>query len=91
MPRQPTRAGRKASKLSIESQQELREQIKAGELINLLHNYALSGKMDGEGDPHSRINAARFLLSLKIPQLKAMEVSGEQTHKLVLEWNGPRL
>ena len=59
----------------IRHDDETRKKIQASQLINRLQDYALNG---GEMDP-SRIKAIEILLKKTLPDLSAVEHSGDMT------------
>ncbi len=75
--------GRKrGQKITLRQAEMVKSHIKATQITKRLQKHALA---DDELMTQSQVSAAKFLLSLIIPQLKAVEVSGEATvnHKLL--------
>lgn len=64
-----------AERIRKTHQDEVRAKIQASQLINVLQNHAL-GKDDKEL-PSSRLKAIEILLRKSIPDLAAMQISGD--------------
>lgn len=64
----------------VELDEEWRDRIKVGVLLNRLMNHAV-GEIEMS---NTQIKAAEILLRKKIPDLAAVAHSGEVTHKLTL-------
>jgi len=63
---------------------QIRERIKASELIDMLQNNVL----DKEADPlhQSKLHAIKILLAKAIPDLKAIEHTGDINADVMVRW-----
>lgn len=80
--------GRPPKRSRVMSPEEVRRKIQVSELLNVLHNVALSGKPIEK----ERLRAIEILLKKAIPDLKAIELSGneDQPVKIILNTNVKR-
>ncbi len=73
-------AGRPIGKLH---QEDVRRKIQAGQLVNVLQEHALSGETEIS---HSRMKAIEILLRKSLPDLSAVEISGDPDKPLKISW-----
>ena len=59
-------------------QEDVRKKIQAGALINILHDCAV----DGKEIAHCRMKAIEILLRKSLPDLTAVEISGNEDNPL---------
>ena len=68
---------------------EIRAKIQASQLINVLQNHALNGE---DEMPASRMKAIEILLRKSVPDLSAIQISGDEDnplhHAITLEVKG---
>ena len=77
-----------AARIRKTHQEEVRLKIQASQLINVLQKHALGDEADGKELNQSRIKAIEILLRKSIPDLSAVQVSGDEEKpiKHVVEW-----
>jgi len=75
-----------AARLKPYHEQEVRDKIQGGQLVNLLQQIALEGKYNGEKVATERIRAAEILLKKILPDLKALEHEGFVDTDITLKW-----
>jgi len=71
-----------AERKSLSQSQKTRDKIKTSQLINRLIDHAL-GKIDLE---QSQIKAIEILLKKTLPDLKQIEVTGDENHPIHIRW-----
>ena len=71
-----------AARLNKLHQEDIRQKIKASQLLNVLQNHALTGQGDF---PSSRIKAIEILLKKSVSDLTSMELMGEGGGPLTVE------
>ena len=78
-----------AARLNNRHQEEVRARIQASQLINVLQDHALTG--ESEISP-SRMKAIEILLKKSLPDLSAVELSGNNDApvKLVFGWKSAK-
>jgi hypothetical protein len=74
-----------AARIRQQHQEEVRARIQVSQLINVLERQALG---EGEDISPSRMKAIEILLKKSLPDLSAVEISGDQENpvKLVFGW-----
>jgi len=70
-----------AARIRKQHQDEVRERIRVSQLINVLEKQALD---DGADLSPSRLKAIEILLRKSLPDLSAIEMSGEMSHRVDL-------
>ena len=70
-----------ARKLRTRHSDEIRQKIQASQLINVLQNHALG---DGSEISPSRMKAIEILLRKSVPDLSAVELSGDEDAPVVV-------
>jgi hypothetical protein len=80
---------RMAARLRKFHSDEIRAKIQASQLINVLQNHALNGE---DEMPASRMKAIEILLRKSVPDLSAIQISGDEDnplhHAITLEVKG---
>jgi len=78
-----------ASRIRKQHQEEVRARIQVSQLINVLENQALG--LSDDLSP-SRMKAIEILLKKSLPDLSAVEISGDQDNpvKLVFGWKSAK-
>lgn len=73
---------KRGQKITLRQAEMVKKHISASQITKRLKKHALA---DEDIMTQSQVSAAKFLLSLVVPQLKAVELSGETTvnHKLL--------
>lgn len=71
-----------AARLRKTHQDDVREKIKASQLINVLQNHAIT---EGSELSSSRLKAIEILLRKSVPDLSSMEFNGSMTIKTLAE------
>jgi hypothetical protein len=69
-----------AARLRRQHQTEIRDKIRASQLVNYLENHALTG--EGSLNAKTRVTAAVALLKKCVPDLSSNEIHGEVDGKL---------
>jgi hypothetical protein len=79
-----------ARKLRTKHTDEIRLKIQVSQLINRVNAYAMGELSDEEVSPN-RLNAIKLLLSKALPDLSAIELTGEDGGpvKIIGEWAKP--
>lgn len=72
-----------AARLRKSHQDDVRAKIQASQLVNVLQNHALGE--DGKELAPSRLKAIEILLRKSIPDLQAMQLSGDSENPLITE------
>jgi hypothetical protein len=72
-----------AERLNPRHSDMVRAKIQASQLINVLQNHALNA--EGEELSASRLKAIEILLKKSVPDLKALEISGNEDKPVVLK------
>jgi hypothetical protein len=71
-----------AARLRVRHQDEIREKIKASQLINVLQDYALGLT---EELPHGRLRAIEILLKKSVPDLQSVELTGDADQPVMMK------
>ena len=72
-----------AERLNPRHSDMVRAKIQASQLINVLQNHALNA--EGEELSASRLKAIEILLKKSVPDLKALEISGNEDNPVIVK------
>jgi hypothetical protein len=73
-----------AARLRKNHQEDVRTKIQVSNLITRLHKYAM-GELTDEDISTNRLNAIKLLLAKTLPDLSAIEITGEEGGPVKIE------